>query len=265
MDDMRNAFVDHFGKEEDVPVSFKKVVETGEKEFDDRNLDLRRSDATSWRAVENFKRNPLCKTDEEEKKWEKAVRKAEDEGKKVPKLSRGGFRQRNYSADGGRGSGGYSGGRVGYGAGRGSYGGGRGGYGGGGYGAGGPGGGYGYGGYGYGHNGAGHGGKDNRYGGGAVGLCDTVPGVHGEPVVLDKAVASSVADGESCHFSPRGAPAAATSAASSTTRRGSAPSSTGVPGGQVRCSVREMLLSRLRPMLLPNCMMLKRPVWRKIN
>ena len=35
VDDMKNAFVDHFGKEEDVPVSFKKVVETGEKEFDD--------------------------------------------------------------------------------------------------------------------------------------------------------------------------------------------------------------------------------------
>ena len=100
--------------------------------------------------------------------------------------------------------------------------GGRGGYGGGGYGAGGLGGGYGYG-----HNGAGQGGKDNRYGGGAVGLCDTVPSVHGEPVGLDKAVASSVVDGESCHFSPPGAPAAVTSAASSTTRRGSVPSSTG--------------------------------------
>ena len=120
VDDMKNAFVDHFGKEEDVPVSFKKVVETGEKEFDDQNLDLRRSDATSWRAVENFKRNPLCKTDKEEKKWEKAVRKAEDEAKKVPKLGRGGFRQRNYSVDGGRGGGGYGGGRGGYGAGRGS-------------------------------------------------------------------------------------------------------------------------------------------------
>ena len=34
VDDMRKALVDHFGKEEDVPVSTKKVVEAGEKDFD---------------------------------------------------------------------------------------------------------------------------------------------------------------------------------------------------------------------------------------
>jgi len=114
--DMRNALVDHFGKEENVPASMRTIVETGEKEIDDRNLDLRRADATTWKAVECLKRNPLCKSEEDEKKWEKAVNKAEAETRKL-NLGREGYRQRSY----GEGYGGYDGGRGGYG--RGGYGG----------------------------------------------------------------------------------------------------------------------------------------------
>ena len=53
-------------------------------DFEKRTLDLRCADATTLWAVDNCKRNPLCKTDEDEKKWEKAVKKTEDEAKKRP-------------------------------------------------------------------------------------------------------------------------------------------------------------------------------------
>ena len=100
-----------------MPASLQTVLERGKQLFKDRVDDLRRADKYSWRVNELFHRNPLCESENDEKRLKRAVKDEEDEKKSKSGTSRG------------RGGGGKffrGGARGGYG----SFGGARGGYGG---------------------------------------------------------------------------------------------------------------------------------------
>lgn len=157
IDDMKVQLERLYGDE--MPDSLTTVLNRGKEMFEERTIDLRRSDKYSWRVVELFKRDPLCETETDEKRLRRAVKDEEDE-KKSKVGQRGKGVARAYRGAGGRGA--FSGGRGGgYG---GSFGGGP--YGGRGYGGGAFGGGHGAGGYG----GGGYGG--GGYGAGSGGYSD---------------------------------------------------------------------------------------------
>ena len=155
--DLKSVLIDDMGVQlerlhgNELPDSLITVLNRGKKIFEERSIDLRRSDKYSWRVVELFKRDPLCETETDEKRLRRAVKDEEDERKSMAG-QRGKGVSRAYRGAGGRGA--FGGGRGG------GYGGGFGGglYGGRGYGGGAFGGGHGAGGYGGGGYGAGSGG-----------------------------------------------------------------------------------------------------------
>ena len=116
-----------------MPLSLTNVLARGREMFKERADDLRRADKYSWRVNELYKRDPLCETENDEKRLRRAVKDEEDEKKVKSAVQRGkagggrSFRGAGGRGGfgGGRGGAGYGGG-FGFGGGRGYYGGGHG-------------------------------------------------------------------------------------------------------------------------------------------
>ena len=69
----------------EIPTTVNGLLAQGKQKLNARNLDLRRADDAGWDAVEQFHRDPLCSTEDQEKRWKKAKKEAR-EGKRKEDL-----------------------------------------------------------------------------------------------------------------------------------------------------------------------------------
>ena len=89
----------------EIPSSVNGILAQGKQKLNERNLDLRRADDAGWDAVEQFHRDPLCSTEDQEKRWKKAKKEAQEkrEKDKDKKTSVRGGGRGGASRDAGRG------------------------------------------------------------------------------------------------------------------------------------------------------------------
>ena len=76
-----------------VPTSVEQIMKKGIEMMTKRNMDLRRADDAGWDAVEMYHRDPLCDTENDEKRWKKAKLEAKEKREKEKlrrAVSRGG-------------------------------------------------------------------------------------------------------------------------------------------------------------------------------
>ena len=59
-----------------VPAKMEAVVRRGEEKVDERLKMLMMADKVSWLAMDKYVVDPLCKDEEDDKSWKKAVRDA---------------------------------------------------------------------------------------------------------------------------------------------------------------------------------------------
>ena len=76
-----HAVLEHYfgSKGKEVPASIEEVVKRGERKIDERIKCLRLVDKASWLAVDHYVRDPLCSTEEDDRKWKRAVKEAKEE------------------------------------------------------------------------------------------------------------------------------------------------------------------------------------------
>ena len=60
---------EYFGSKRKVPANIEAVVRKGEKKINSRINVLRMADRVSWLFVEKYEADPLCKGEEDDRKW----------------------------------------------------------------------------------------------------------------------------------------------------------------------------------------------------
>ena len=80
IDDFRMELERHFGaRGREVPASIEEVIKRGEEKIEERIKCLKLADKSSWLAVDHYVRDPLCQTDEDDRRWKRAIREAKEE------------------------------------------------------------------------------------------------------------------------------------------------------------------------------------------
>ena len=101
VEDFRLVLENYFGeKNMEVPRCIEEAVKKGEKKIEERIKMLRLADKASWLALDKYVTDPLCNTEEDDRKWKKAVREAKEEAESKRKGSFGSRGQTYGQRDG---------------------------------------------------------------------------------------------------------------------------------------------------------------------
>ena len=90
---------EYFGGKKNIPAKMEAVVRQGEEKIDERLQMLKMMDKVSWLAVDEYVADPLCKDEEDDKRWKKAVREAKEDAQS---RRRGGYSSYSRRGQGSR-------------------------------------------------------------------------------------------------------------------------------------------------------------------
>ena len=79
VDDYQMVLEDYFGGKKKIPAKMEAVVRRGEEKIDEMLKMLKMADKVSWLVVYEYVADPLCKNEEDDKRWKKAVREAKED------------------------------------------------------------------------------------------------------------------------------------------------------------------------------------------
>ena len=101
VEDFRLVLENYFGeKNMEVPRCIEEAVKRGEKKIEERIKMLRLANKASWLDVDKYVTDPMCSTEEDDRKWKKAVREAKEEAENKRKGSFGSRGQTYGQKDG---------------------------------------------------------------------------------------------------------------------------------------------------------------------
>ena len=105
VDDFRMELERHFGaRGKEVPANLEAVVKRGEEKIEERIKCLKLADKSSWLAVDHYIRDPLCQTDEDDRRWKRAKEEMESRkknpGRQNNDRQRDGFKKDGFKSVG---------------------------------------------------------------------------------------------------------------------------------------------------------------------